>query len=203
MKFEMTVYHYTQLKKFKLFPIEIRNSRELYWCKPEGGIWCSPVGSNFGWEDCDAGEQFIQEGMTKIELKLEGEFIIIDTYEDLNKLPWNKFCGSPNIELIDFENVVREGVDAIYLTEEGQRQTKYPYGFGVDWSFTNEKFRNLYGWDCESVLILNHKCIEEWKKVDCEMNKDFLERKRKRTDNINKIFEELLNERGNNEKSIL
>lgn len=191
MKLEMTVNHYTRLKDFRLFPIEIKNSMDN-WCKPNGGLWCSPVGSNFGWEDCDAGELFIQEGMNKIELKLEGEFIIIDTIEDLDKLPWNKFCESLNIELINFEKIVSEGVDAIYLTEKGEDRTRHPYGFGR-YGLCGGKFRNLYGWDCESVLILNERCIKDWKKVNFDINKDVLERKRMRNDVISKVFEELLN----------
>lgn len=200
----MIVYHYTQLKDFFLFPIEIKNSDELYWCKPHGGLWCSPVGCSFGWEDCSAGEQFIQEEMTKIELKLEGEFIIIDTYEDLNKLPWNRIKNymSLNIEFIDFEKIVKDGVDAIYLTEKGEGQTRLPYRLDLP-GLVGRNFRNLYGWDCESVLILNERCIKDWKKVDYDITKDLLEKRRKRMDNIDKIFEELLKERGDNEKSIL
>ncbi|MBZ5529599.1 MAG: hypothetical protein LAN71_17090 [Acidobacteriia bacterium] len=55
--------------------------------------------------------------------------------------------------------------------------------------------RNLYGWDCECVLILNDKCIKEWKKVDFDIDKDILERKRKRMGAIDKVIEELLNEK--------
>jgi hypothetical protein len=184
-KMGLEVYHYSQLKDFIIFPIKIKNSTDN-WCKPIGGLWCSPIGSNFGWEDCDAGEQFLQKGMTKAELKLEGEFIIINTAEDLDKLPWNKLYEDSDIEFIDFEKIVREGVDAIYLTEEGLRQTRLPYRIGYGF-----KFRNLYGWDCESVLILNERCIKEWKKVDFDINKV----KERRMMVLDKLFEELLNKK--------
>lgn len=38
-------------------------------------------------------------------------------------------------------------VDAIYLTARGQRATHLSFP------------RNLYGWDCECVFILNPKCV--------------------------------------------
>jgi len=35
-----------------------------------------------------------------------------------------------------------------FLTANGERQTKYT---------------TLYGWDCESIVILNDKCIKNYK----------------------------------------
>jgi hypothetical protein len=47
-----------------------------------------------------------------------------------------------NSQLIDFEAVVKSGIDAIWLTEDAIRHKEF------------------YGWDCESVLILNSNCIQ-------------------------------------------
>lgn len=43
----------------------------------------------------------------------------------------------------DFEAMIRSGIDAIWLTPKGERETRFSHP------------KNLYGWDCESVLIMN------------------------------------------------
>ena len=57
----------------------------------------------------------------------------------------------------DYEAMITDGVDAIYLTERGQRETSYSVP------------ANLYGYDCESVLVMNPDCIEveQCLRTDC------------------------------------
>ena len=50
---------------------------------------------------------------------------------------------------IDFEKLVKIGIDAIWLTEKGINQTHL------------SQPSNLYGWDVETVLVLNKKCCFE------------------------------------------
>ena len=50
-------------------------------------------------------------------------------------------------DLIDFEQIRSAGIDAIYLTKSGVNNTMYSFP------------KNLYGWDCESVLVINKKSI--------------------------------------------
>ena len=160
MKFEISVYHYTKDKDFRLNEIVIKNSGD-YWCKPKGGIWTSPVGCEYGWDEfCEEADCISTDGRPKIELSLSGEFIVIDSIAHLDKLPWVSLMGS-GIEYIDFEKLVKEGIDGIYLTEQGERRTRIPYMYGG----SPGKFRNLNGWDCECVLILNDKCVRSWKEI--------------------------------------
>ena len=63
----------------------------------------------------------------------------------MEELTWRQLYKS--ILCIDFKEASKTW-DAIFLTEKGQRETR----------FTHPK--NLYGWDCESVLILNSNIIQ-------------------------------------------
>ena len=47
---------------------------------------------------------------------------------------------------IDFEKMLSDGIDAIYLTEKGEQETRF-------------ESPGLYGWDCECVLVMNPDCI--------------------------------------------
>jgi hypothetical protein len=53
--------------------------------------------------------------------------------------------------------------DIIYLTEKGQRETRFPSA--------NCNF-NLYGWDVETVLINNLNCIKSWKYIKLKNSND-------------------------------
>lgn len=46
----------------------------------------------------------------------------------------------------DFEAIHEAGVDAVYLTQQGERETRF-----------NDP--SLYGWDCECVLVMNSEAI--------------------------------------------
>lgn len=124
-------------------PIENNN------IKPRGGLWTSPVSSKWGWKNFCRQEGFWVETLKKsfkLKLKKDSSVFIIDSYQDLTKMIFkkHKYC---NLHIIDFEKI-SEKYDAIWLTVKGQKETRLsePY--------------NLYGWDVESVLILNKESIE-------------------------------------------
>ena len=48
----------------------------------------------------------------------------------------------------DFEKMVKMGYDAIYLTDKGQMETRFT-------------MPDLYGWDCECVLVMNPDCVTQ------------------------------------------
>ncbi|MCK9429605.1 MAG: hypothetical protein M0R17_06335 [Candidatus Omnitrophica bacterium] len=52
----LTLIHYgSKIYAPKLFlPIQNR----LYFCKPKGGLWTSPINSNWGWKDWCTSENF-------------------------------------------------------------------------------------------------------------------------------------------------
>lgn len=133
----------------KEFNINLFKKIENDWFKPKGGLWTSPINSNYGWSDwckqnnfrsCDLRNSFT------ISLNDDAKILMIDSRNDLINLPIiNKWVSYPDFELLAQE------FDAIKLTIKGEAETRFT------------KPLSLYGWDCESVLILNSKCINHGK----------------------------------------
>lgn len=120
-------------------PIKNRN-----WVKPYGGLWTSPKDSKKGWANWCKSENFrVCDKENSFTLKLYdwAKICVIDSDSDFMNLP---FCDSILIRDLDFEKIAKN-YDAIWLTTKGESETR--------WSDPG-----LYGWDCESVLILNSKC---------------------------------------------
>jgi hypothetical protein len=147
----MKVVHYTK-PFFKLHPITIKNGdgKTGLFIKPHGGLWCSPLDSAYGWIDWCRGESYGDiDHEQRVILDVDmSNFVVIDSIEDMEtKLIWRQVHGL--FGAIDFEAMVQQGIDGIHLTEKGQIDTQ--------WSHP----RSLYGWDCETILILNERCIKE------------------------------------------
>ncbi len=109
-----------------------------YSNKPLGGLWTSPFNSNKGWKQF-CGIESTEHSTT---LKFKGRIFTINSLEDLDKLSWIKITYSV---IPVFKDVIKE-YDAIHLTAKGEKETKY--GKTV-------RSPNLYGWDCETVFIIN------------------------------------------------
>ena len=113
--------------------------------KPKGGLWASPVDSNYGWKEWCQQEEF-HTGSLKhwFVFEFTGRIMTIDTEADLKKMCFRSLPEIPYLQMQfpDFEELAKK-TDAIYLTEAGQWKTRLLMG------------PNLYGWDCECVLILN------------------------------------------------
>ncbi len=147
----MRVVHYTK-DSFVLHPIAVRNSdgAEGILTKPVGALWCSPEDSTHSWMDwCQESNYGDIEHCRKVVLEVDmANFTVIDGPQDAEtKLPWYRVYDL--FDAIDFEKMVREGVDGIHLTAEGEWSTKWTHP------------RSLYGWDCATVVILNERCIKE------------------------------------------
>lgn len=115
-----------------------------YAHKPKGGLWASPVDSKHSWKDWCIGEQF---GLSRLDISFEfifdGNAFVIDGIKDCEKLMMAEVM--PNYRVIDFERM-SQSYDAIYMTARGEGDTRYS-----DY--------HLYGWDCESVLVMNPNVI--------------------------------------------
>ena len=113
--------------------------------KPKGGLWASPVDSNYGWKEWCQQEEF-HTGSLKhwFVFEFTGRIMTINTETDLKKMCFRSVIDIPYLQMQfpDFEELAKK-TDAIYLTETGQWKTRLLMG------------PNLYGWDCECVLILN------------------------------------------------
>lgn len=175
----LVVIHYGN---FKYSPRKFKNIGNKNWNKPSGGLWTSPVDSTSSWKHfCDS-EQFREceeENSFKLKFKYGTKIAIINSVKDLDNMPLQKVEQETPLNKfsrflfknIDFELLVKIGVDAIWLTNEGQWQTRFSQPI------------NLYGWDCETVLIMNKKCVYEQisRKVIFEKSKNNLNNEKKIT----------------------
>ena len=115
--------------------------------KPKGGLWSSPVRSSFGWKEyCENVNYNLKSLLEFFAFSIEGSVFVVDTYADMMALPWEDYSSTVPIKLPNYEKMVQSGIDAIFLTVEGNFMTRI-------------KFPSLFGWDCECVLILNPDCV--------------------------------------------
>lgn len=134
------------------FPIRNRNYPSV---KPYGGLWGSRIGASFGWKDWCKEEDFRDcDPLDSFQFKLKPEAInyIISKTEDLYALPNLKFDKYKYIKdyYIDFEKCLSLGIDSIELCWYGE-EYKYVRNGNLHY--------DLYGWDCDSIVILNPDAI--------------------------------------------
>lgn len=134
-------------------PLKFKKIKNVeYFNKPYGGLWTSPVNSNHSWKDWCIAEDFRVNSLNKsfqLVLNKDARIATIQYKLDLFNLPLikNKMLSSTFMQLqLDYKEISKE-FDAIHLTAEGERNTRFSMEI------------SLYGWDCESVLILNKNCF--------------------------------------------
>ncbi len=142
----MKLVHYTDNENFEVHPVTIKNEM---WIKPLGGIWCSPAVTEWGWKEwCKESEFYCAKHPVQIQISTKNLYVI-DSFDDLDKLPVSAKEIPLPFDVLDFEQIKKTGIDAIHLTIKGEQETRH------------SRPKWLYGWDCESVLILNERCIEK------------------------------------------
>lgn len=122
---------------------EIKN-RPFGWVKPYGGLWASNINASYGWKDWCKDENFREcneENSFKFTLKNGTKVLKIDNADLLKKLPVIDVYPI-NVHL-DFEKL-KQQYDAIEVIISND----------------NRLYWDLYGWDCDSILIFNKDCIE-------------------------------------------
>ena len=123
----------------------IKNQREMSFEKPYGGLWASPVGSRYNWHDWCLNNDFHTEKLKDsfvFTLQPNSRVITVKTIQDISNIlavvPLERRQGNH----IDFEELLKLGYDAIEV-----------YIDNVD------VYYRLYGWDVDSLLVLNPDCI--------------------------------------------
>jgi hypothetical protein len=134
--------------------VPIRN-HEMF-TKPHGGLWASAVNAPFGWKEWTERENFRKGSYTcsfRFRLKDEAKVCHIYRIRDLKGLPQvdNEF----NLTwcMLDFEKMLSDGWDAIELHLSEEDMTGVGFLEGLYWQ--------LYGWDCDSILVMNPDVIME------------------------------------------
>lgn len=139
--------HYGHKQFLKSRFEEIRNQK---FTKPYGGLWGSDVYSEYGWKEwCEDNgfRECEEEKAFYFELAPEAYVLHIRKLEDLAHLPENRKAdtGISYAKSIDFEALKASGVDAIELHLSNDHRLYW----------------GMYGWDCDSIVILNPDIVEE------------------------------------------
>ena len=144
--------HYGSAQLHKIDPI--RNHQLSV--KPKGGLWASPVDSEFGWADFCRSEDICTESLAEsfsFWLTENAKILHIYSGEQLDKLPKAKL--TPDLEetlgkvswiTLDFEALEKQydGIELHLSDEESD----------------DGLFFELYGWDCDCILIFHDDVIE-------------------------------------------
>ena len=121
-----------------------------FFTKPRGGLWASRKDGDMTWKDWCESEEFHLDRLNmsfEFTLKDDARILTLSDPEQLLDLPKTPYldpvrwpCECLSVYL-DFEKL-KEQYDAIELTNI----------CGFYWS--------LYGWDCNSILIMNPDIVE-------------------------------------------
>jgi len=149
MKLELVTYGCGKSFDIKKFQ-PVKNRMHI---KPKGGLWASPINSEFGWKDWCKIESFGDLSYS-FEFLFEGNVFVVDSLKDIESIPWIELnyypvIKSPFTKFPDFEKILLLGYDAVLLTRKGEQETRFSEPVC------------LYGWDCESVLIMNPSGISK------------------------------------------
>lgn len=137
--------------------IEIKNC-PIPWNKPmpDSGLWGTPIGgTTYNWHELCLDNHFRIECLNKcfrFKLKDGSNVIKIHNDKDLDDMLEIGLCyysgRHPGLidddVYFDFEQLVKDGYDAIEVYVN-----------------SNRIYMSLYGWDCDSILVLNPDCIIE------------------------------------------
>lgn len=118
-----------------------------YFQKPYGGLWASPIDAKRGWKEWCEDERFRvcnEENSFSFTLRDGAKVYHVRNCKDVLKMPEVKSDIELHEHIPDFEKMAKE-YDAIelHLSEEEQHE----HGDGLYFA--------LYGWDCDSIIILN------------------------------------------------
>ena len=143
--------HYGSCRFDKSRFIKIVN-REMF-VKPGGGLWASPVESKYGWRQWCESERFHTGRLGwsfEFTLSPGAKVLHIFAVEDLDELPKQACEGQLPYVCLDFEKLLADGYDAVELHLSEDRS----YG-----GFMAVLYWALYGWDCDSILVMNPDVI--------------------------------------------
>ena len=127
-------------------PIQNQN-----WIKPHGGLWASAVDAQYGWKDWNENSDYQacdEMNSFKFKLKPEAKLLVIDSVnalKRLHKLQYTVTTLVRDVYFLNFERLLEDGYDAIDFQLSKDRE--------LYWS--------MYGWDCDSILVMNKDVIEE------------------------------------------
>ena len=146
-------------KKFQ--PINYSDPSIEWTNKPFGGLWACPINSKCGWRQWCEFERFRLKGLKKhftFKIKPEAKIYVIDNEADLVKIsttPCSRWGDNRDVLRIDYERLLREGYDGLYVTENATYLRLRALGmYGPD-----NNVMGLDAWDVESICVFNPDII--------------------------------------------
>lgn len=141
-------YGSTSFQPDKFQPIK---NQEWGAVKPIGGMWASPIDAKWGWKQwCTSEEFWLDKLDSNFEFSLidDARVCHIKSIKDLEKLPEWKGLFKSTWYCIDFKKAMKK-YDAIelHLSDE------------ITDDYLDSLYFKLYGWDCDSILIMNPNII--------------------------------------------
>lgn len=143
----MRYIHYGHSKFDEKLFVNISN-RDLF-VKPNGGLWACGLDYEYGWKEWCTEADFSTNGLEssfEFEIDKNAKIYTIRSVKQLELLPKAKMSFEFKYSLgsiyLDFEALNKQ-YDAIEVLISEDRQ--------LHWS--------LYGWDCDSILIMNKDII--------------------------------------------
>lgn len=150
--------HYDDMPFDRNSILPIQNTPFTGFTKPYGGFWASREDASFGWKEWCQREEFdgfSDNHVFRFTLKDTANVVTLSTMEQFEALPKradselkSKYIPTP----IDFEECLRQGIDAIELCWYGEEYKGVRNG---------NLYFALHGWDCDCILILNPDVIEQ------------------------------------------
>lgn len=138
-------YGHSEFSKELFNPIKNNN-----FVKPMGGFWASDINAKRGWIDWCRDEDFRLDRLSssfKFKLSDNARVLLIEQISKLNGLPLTEegliIFDIAGTIYIDFEKLM-ENYDAIEVIISSDYNLYY----------------TLYGWDCDSILIMNPDIVE-------------------------------------------
>jgi hypothetical protein len=141
-QFKYIHYGHSNFNKDMFYKIK----NDSCFTKPIGGLWASRINAKFVWKEWCEREKFREchkENSFQFKLKDNSRILKIQNAKQLSKLPKNKSDLSTIYVCLDFEKLSKK-YDAIEVLISND----------------NKLYWDLYGWDCDSLLVMNPECIE-------------------------------------------
>lgn len=124
--------------------------------KPIGGLWGTPINGNLRWDKWCKENNFREDRLNtsfKFQLAENAKVLMIADEKDLygcpkitvstdypryfREMPWHSGA-------IDYEKLIEMGIDAVQVCLD-----------------KSEVYFLMYGWDCDSIVVLNPNVIKE------------------------------------------
>lgn len=136
---------------------EIKNINNFV--KPNGGLWASDIDAEYGWKDFVDNNNFNTEkyqDFFRFLLKDNAKVLTITNSKQLKDLPKNKntiYQFEAPFVMLDFEELKKhyDAIEVLISAEDSYDDIGMARGLYWD----------LYGWDCDTLLVMNKDVVEE------------------------------------------